>query len=148
METKYYTLIFLFASVVNLLYIKYSTVGSDFKNSLTNDQLINYDNIRKERMKIFFKGLVIGIISAIGYMYFYIDKDIYNLEYKDYLILFAICIFIITIYYLLQNKQKLVDYLKTPDQFKKYITLSNYYGLSSCILYGIIIINFLPLLDK
>ena len=62
---SYLMLIYTISSIYYILFTKYSNIGTPFKNSLTQEQLIIKKKSASKRYNIFYQGLLIGIIISI-----------------------------------------------------------------------------------
>jgi hypothetical protein len=98
---------------------------NDYKNQLSDDLKTKYEEITKERMKIYFTGYFLGFLLSLGvvlYNYYISKKKFTTIG----LICTVISISFITNYFyynLHSKKQWMLDYIKTPEDTKLWLNM-------------------------
>ena len=111
--------IFLGASIFTMLTCKSCSPFVEYENSLNLKQKLVYKQVVSERQSNYIKGLVLGSVIALFYLYFNLGT-INPLRHAC--IFVAIALFVQYLYYNLVPKSiYMLEVLNTPDQVKKWL---------------------------
>jgi uncharacterized membrane protein len=102
--------------------IPITTCGScsEFKESLSLEQQVKYKQVTKKRFRNYIVGLLIGIVFAAIYYYFFCRN---NLSYGNSCIIISILLGTQYLYYMLAPKSYIINELTNDDQRKKWLVV-------------------------
>jgi uncharacterized protein YacL len=117
---------------------KNSQIDILFKNSLNDQQLLQYHKIYKQRLNLFYQGAFLGLIISILYIYLFNFQPIKS----NICVLIAIILGVSYLYYKIMPKDMILNYLSNQDQINLYTKLYKDYNYKSTlgIILGIIFI--------
>ncbi len=96
---------------------------ANFKDTLSTSQLSIYSAITKERLHLFFKGLLFGTIFSFIIVKM-IQKRISSTTFTTVSMLLSICLIITSIYYLLVSKSDyMLNHLTDESQIKAWLNI-------------------------
>ena len=130
------TVAFLLATLATT-FIDYD-IKKDLINQLTNEEIELYKKIKKERLLIYYQGLIFGIVLSI--LYFIINKD--NNMFIGITITFVVNYF----YYILYPKSVyMIEVLNTKEENQAWLKIYRYmqYRYHLSFLLGLIFAYFL-----
>ena len=115
--------------LIGMIYMNYSTAKSQiilkYKSQLPENLRFIYEQITKERMTIYYKGYILGIILSL----FIILGNVY-LEHKMLSTTSMVCLVLATsfitnyFYYILSPKKNwMLNYITTPEQTKAWLQM-------------------------
>lgn len=119
------TCAFAIAFIVAAIYMFFTSksTADTIEKTLDNDQKKIYEQIVKERLKIYYIGSLVGLFLAVLYVIFYYKK-----QTTLYLICSFVVIFFVTqivVYMIYPKSWYMLDYINTNEQAKAWMQVYN-----------------------
>ena len=131
----------LLGSMIVIMLNKDSPADVSFRSSLSSEQLDKFQDIRKQRSKLYCRGLLLGLAIAIVYMYLFDHYDMFMKSCMTTAIIFGVA----HLYYMFSDKDMMLDHLDSPEQVKLYTDLYKQYRYNGTLGSILGIVGFLLL---